>query len=104
MHGFKRAYEHDRMSGRYNTLNDEQNRERTVYSLAASKPFDAFDLAHRYWVLRPFLDAEYGSATFTGGGGGVAENPEQTCLTGTGHSTPPLARGALPTCYPLSAL
>src|SRR6267142_481124 len=38
----------------------------TVYSLAANKPFDAFDLARRYWILRPFVDAEYGSATFIG--------------------------------------
>ena len=64
--GLQTAYELDRIAGRYQTLSDEQNRERTVYSLAASKPFDAFDLAHRYWVLRPFVDAEYGSATFTG--------------------------------------
>src|SRR6266702_4044215 len=63
--GLQTAYELDRIAGRYHTLNDEQNRERTVYSLAAAKPFDAFDLAHRYWVLRPFVDAEYGSATFT---------------------------------------
>ena len=37
-----------------------------MYSLAKDKPFDAFDLARRYWVLRPFVDAEYGSATFIG--------------------------------------
>src|SRR3989441_717126 len=72
MLGLQTAYELDRIAGRYHTLTDEQNRERTVYSLAASKPFDAFDLAHRYWALRPFVDAEYGSARFTGGGGGGA--------------------------------
>jgi len=66
MLGLQTAYELDRIAGRYHTLNDEQNRERTVYSLAAAKPFDAFDLARRYWVLRPLVDAEYGSATFTG--------------------------------------
>jgi len=37
-----------------------------VYSLAHKKPFDAFDLARSYWILRPFVDAEYGSATFIG--------------------------------------
>jgi len=47
MLGLQTAYELDRIAGRYHTLTDEQNRERTVYSLAASKPFDAFDLAHR---------------------------------------------------------
>ncbi len=64
--GLETVYELDRIAGRYQTLSDEQLQERTVYSLAANKPFDAFDLAHRYWVLRPFVDAEYGSATFIG--------------------------------------
>lgn len=64
--GLHTAYELDRIAGRYQALGDEQTRERTVYSLAASKPFDAFDLARRYWVLRPLVDAEYGSATFVG--------------------------------------
>src|SRR2546428_9066489 len=64
--GLETVYELDRISGRYQALSDEQTRERTVYSLAQKKPFDAFDLARRYWVLRPFVDAEYGSATFVG--------------------------------------
>lgn len=64
--GLQTAYELDRIAGRYQALRDEQTRARTVYSLAANKPFDAFDLARRYWVLRPFVDAEYGSATFIG--------------------------------------
>ena len=63
--GLQTAYELDRIAGRYQTLSDEQNRERTVYSLAVAKPIDAFDLARRYWVLRPLVDAGYGSATFT---------------------------------------
>ena len=64
--GLETVYELDRISGRYQALSDELSRERTVYSLAANKPFDAFDLARRYWILRPFVDAEYGSATFIG--------------------------------------
>lgn len=64
--GLTTAYELDRISGRYRRLSDEQTRERTVYSLATSKPFNTFDLARRYWVLRPLVDAEYGSATFIG--------------------------------------
>jgi hypothetical protein len=76
--GLQTVYELDRIAGRYQALGDEQTRERTVYSLAAAKPFNAFDLARRYWVLRPFVDAEYGSATFIGatargGGGGTYE-------------------------------
>ena len=64
--GLETVYELDRIAGRYQALTDEQTKERTVYSLAANKPFDAFDLARRYWILRPFVDAEYGSATFIG--------------------------------------
>jgi len=64
--GLETVYELDRISGRYQALGDEQTRERTVYSLAHKKPFDAFDLARSYWILRPFVDAEYGSATFIG--------------------------------------
>jgi hypothetical protein len=64
--GLQTVYELDRISGRYQALSDEQQLERTVYSLAHKKPFDAFDLSKRYWILRPFVDAEYGSATFTG--------------------------------------
>lgn len=62
--GLHTVYELDRISGRYQRLADEQVRERTVYSLARDKPVDAFHLARRYWVLRPFVDAQYGSATF----------------------------------------
>src|SRR5216110_1728507 len=64
--GLETVYELDRISGRYQALTDEQTLERTVYSLAQKKPFDAFDLARSYWILRPFVDAEYGSATFIG--------------------------------------
>jgi len=62
--GLHTAYELDRIAGRYHRVSDEQTRERTVYSLAQDKPFNTFDLARRYWVLRPFVDAQYGSATF----------------------------------------
>lgn len=62
--GLHTAYELDRIAGRYHDVADEQTRERTVYSLAQAKPFNTFDLARRYWVLRPLVDAQYGSATF----------------------------------------
>ena len=62
--GLHTAYELDRIAGRYRALGDEQTRQRTVYSIARQKPIDAFDLARRYWLLRPLVDAEYGSATF----------------------------------------
>jgi len=62
--GLETVYELDRIAGRYQAISDERSQQRTVYSLAARKPFDAFDLARRYWLLRPLVDAEYGSATF----------------------------------------
>jgi hypothetical protein len=62
--GLHTAYELDRIAGRYRALGDEQTRERTVYSIARAKPIDMFDLARRYWLLAPLVDAEYGSATF----------------------------------------
>ena len=66
--GLHTAYELDRISGRYRALGDEQTQERTVFSIARKKPIDAFDLARRYWLLRPLVDAEYGSATFINAG------------------------------------
>ena len=62
--GLHTAYELDRIAGRYRALGDEQAREHTVYAIAATKPIDLFDLARRSWLLRPLVDAEYGSATF----------------------------------------
>ncbi|MGH7529107.1 MAG: hypothetical protein ACREMN_01885 [Gemmatimonadales bacterium] len=64
--GLHTAYELDRIAGRYRALADEQGRERTVYSLAARKPFDLFDVARDSWLLQPLVDAQYGSATFVG--------------------------------------
>jgi hypothetical protein len=66
--GLHTAYELDRIAGRYRALGDEQTRKRTVYSIAHAKPIDMFDLARRFWLLRPLVDAEYGSATFINAG------------------------------------
>lgn len=62
--GFHTVYELDRVAGRYSRLADEQQRPRTVYSLAAPKPVDLFELRRRRGLFRPLVDAEYGSATF----------------------------------------
>ena len=62
--GLHTAYELDRIAGRYRALGDEQTHARTVYSVARAKPIDMFDLARRYWLLSPLVDAQYGSATF----------------------------------------
>jgi hypothetical protein len=62
--GLHTAYELDRVAGRYAVLEDEQTKARTVFSLAAEKPVDLFDLRRRFPLLKPLVDAEYGSATF----------------------------------------
>lgn len=62
--GLHTAYELDRVGGRYERLDDEQNNPRTVYGIGNKKPVDMFSLRQRYALLEPLLDAEYGSATF----------------------------------------
>lgn len=62
--GLHTAYELDRVAGRYGKLEDEQTRPRTVFSLARDKPVDMFELRRRFPLLKPLVDAEYGSATF----------------------------------------
>lgn len=62
--GLHTAYEFDRVAGRYAHVEDEQSRPRTVFSLAADKPVDMFQLRRRFPLFAPLVDAEYGSATF----------------------------------------
>ena len=62
--GLHTDYELDRVSGRYADIEGERSMPRTVFSLAERKPVDLFDLRRRWEVLAPFVDAEYGSATF----------------------------------------
>jgi hypothetical protein len=64
--GLHTAYELDRIAGRYRTLEQERSAPRTVFALSRDKPLDLFDLRQRYTFLAPLLDAEYGSATYTG--------------------------------------
>lgn len=62
--GLRTMYELDRVAGRYDTLDDEQTRPRTVYSLAQDKPVNMFSAVQRYEPLETLVDARYGSATF----------------------------------------
>src|SRR5881296_4219310 len=66
--GVPTAYELDRVAGRYNDVAQERSRPRTVYSLAHPKPIDMFDVARRFSLLAPLVDAQYGSATFVAAG------------------------------------
>jgi hypothetical protein len=62
--GLHTAYELDRVAGRYTQLQDEQTKARTVFAISQKKPLVIFNLRWRYTLLRPLLDAEYGSATY----------------------------------------
>jgi len=62
--GLHTSYELGRVAGRYTKLEDEKTKARTVFSLSQEKPVDMFALRRKFPLLRPLLDAEYGSATF----------------------------------------
>lgn len=62
--GLHTAYELDRVTGRYASLDDERARPRTVFSIASPKRLDLFHLRRKHAPLRFLVDAEYGSATF----------------------------------------
>jgi hypothetical protein len=62
--GLHTAYELDRVAGRYMDLKEERENIRTVFLLSQDKPMDMFNLRQRYTLLKPLLDAEYGSASF----------------------------------------
>jgi len=62
--GLHTFYELDRIAGRYTDIEDETNKNRTVYSVAEDKLIDAFVLRLKYPFLSFLVDAEYGSASF----------------------------------------
>jgi len=62
--GLNTTYELDRVGGRFRAIEQERSASRTLYALGREKPLDVFELRRRYTFLAPFLDAEYGSATF----------------------------------------
>jgi hypothetical protein len=62
--GLHTAYELDRVTGRYDDIEQERSSARTVYTLTPERRVDLFGLRTRYAFLAPVLDAEYGSGTF----------------------------------------
>src|SRR5437879_13608053 len=65
--GLHTAYQLDRVSGRYDRLEDEQTKPRRIFSLSRPTPVDMFQVARSLTFLRRFarlVDGEYGSATF----------------------------------------
>src|SRR5207302_2083800 len=63
--GLHTAYQLDRVSGRYDRLEDEQTKPRRMFALSRPAPVDMFQLARSLAFLgRVVVDTEYGSATF----------------------------------------
>jgi hypothetical protein len=62
--GLHTAYQLDRVGGRYDRLEDELRKPRTIFALSPAKPVDLFQVARSLAFLGPVVDAEYGSATF----------------------------------------
>jgi hypothetical protein len=62
--GLHTAYQLDRVGGRYDRIEDELRKPRTIFALSPAKPVDLFQVARSLSFLGPVVDAEYGSATF----------------------------------------
>ena len=62
--GLDPIYQLERLSGRYSDVEDERSGPRTVHALADRKAVDVWDIARRYPVLTPGVDAYYGTATY----------------------------------------
>lgn len=62
--GLKPLYQLERLSGRYRDAKQDQKAEHIVNDLVTLKGVDFFTLARRYQQFIPFVDAEYGSATY----------------------------------------
>ncbi len=80
--GLHTGYRLDRIAGRYASIEDERSKAHSVYVLQPGGRVDVFDLARRYPVLAPLVDARYGSGTFVrlGSGGRFAIRVSTTGL------------------------
>ncbi len=62
--GFEPVFRLERIAGRYQALEDERNKPRSVHAIARSEVFDLWHWLKRSEALLQFADAEYGSATY----------------------------------------
>ena len=63
--GLKPMYQFERLSGRYHDVKQELSGKRSVYALAEKQQLDSmWDYLIKYQELIPWLDAQYGSATY----------------------------------------
>ena len=70
--GLHTAYQLDRVSGRYDRLEEEQTKPRRTFALSRPNPVDMFQLARSLAFLGRVVDTEYGSATFISARGPAA--------------------------------
>ena len=62
--GIHTSYLLARVGGRYYTVMDELNKQRSIFPLSKENELDLFNLRRRFSELSFLVDAEYGSATF----------------------------------------
>jgi len=62
--GLDPIYQLDRLSGRYSKISDELTEERTVHALSDKMTLDVWDVARKFPLLMPGIDAYYGTATY----------------------------------------
>lgn len=62
--GLDPVYRLDRIGGRYRTVTDERERERSVHTLSVEGGGDLWNLAQRHPRWLPFVDTEYGSSAY----------------------------------------
>lgn len=62
--GLNARYRLERLSGRYQSIEDERRRVRSVYALSDDPGLDLWSLARRHAAWVPWIDASYGSAVY----------------------------------------
>jgi len=62
--GVPSLYRLDRIAGRYDDIIEERSAPRSVYTIGGSAGPDLFNLKRDYPRWLPFIDAQYGSATW----------------------------------------
>jgi hypothetical protein len=62
--GLETAYRMDRIRGRFKDINDERNRESTIFALSENTGLDLSKWRKEYQQLSYLLDVEHGSASY----------------------------------------
>lgn len=62
--GFDNLYRLDRLSGRYQSIEEERDLARTVYLITLSEPIDLWAWLRSNEYMRKWVDADYGTAVF----------------------------------------